>query len=93
LRTYRESDEGGILNLLGSDGESVTKNEWRHYRGVLLPNGLFVAQVAGSADLVATAGAVHNSNPGRYHFPFGGKLGYLIVERDHRRQESRFALP
>src|SRR5205085_8041316 len=31
-----------------------------------------------------TAGAVHNPNPGRYYFPFGGELGYLIVHPEHR---------
>jgi hypothetical protein len=57
----------------------------RHYRDMLLPNGLFVVERVGSEELVATAGAVHNPNPGRYYFPFGGELGYLIVARDHRK--------
>jgi hypothetical protein len=60
LRTYRESDECGLLNLLGSDGESVTQKEWSHYRDMLLPNGLFVVEEPGSSEVVATAGAVHN---------------------------------
>jgi len=86
LRTYREGDERGILNLLGSDGESLTNKEWHCYRDMLLPNGLFVVEAPGSAELVATAGAAHNPNPGRYYFPFGGELGYLTVDRDHRRR-------
>ena len=86
LRTYRESDECGLLNLLGSDGESVTQKEWSHYRDMLLPNGLFVIDAPGSSEVVATAGAVYNPNPGRYYFPFGGELGYVAVGRDHRRR-------
>jgi mycothiol synthase len=86
LRTYRESDERGFLDLIGCEGESMTEKEWHHYRDMLLPNGLFVVEVTGSEDLVATAGAVHNPNPGRYYFPFGGELGYLIVALAHRRR-------
>jgi mycothiol synthase len=86
LRTYRESDERGFLDLIGCEGESMTEKEWRHYRDMLLPNGLFVVEDTGSTDVVATAGAVHNPNPGRYYFPFGGELGYVVVHLDHRRQ-------
>jgi mycothiol synthase len=86
LRTYRECDEPSLLNLLGSDDESMTEKEWHQYRNMLLPNGLFLVEANHSSDLVGTAGAVHNPNPGRYYFPFGGELGYLMVARDHRKQ-------
>lgn len=86
LRTYRESDERRFLDLIGCEGESMTEKEWRHYRDMLLPNGLFIVEATGSADVVATAGAVHNPNPGRYYFPFGGEFGYIIVAPDHRRR-------
>ncbi len=33
---------------------------------------------------VGTAGAIHNPRGGRYYFPFGGALAYLIVHPDHR---------
>ena len=86
LRTYHERDEQGLLNLQGSDGEPMSETEWHLYRDMLLPNGLFLVEAVSSSELVATAGAVHNPNPGRYSFPFGGELGYLIVAREHRRR-------
>jgi mycothiol synthase len=84
LRTYCESDEQGLLNLQGSDGEPLTREQWHQYRDMVLPNGLFLVEGVRSSEFVATAGAVHNPNPGRHYFPSGGELGYLIVDRDHR---------
>ena len=84
LRTYRDSDERALLELLESDGEAMDQSAWHEYRDMLLPNGLFVIE-DNDGGLVATAGAVHNPNPGRYYFAFGGELGYLIVAHTHRR--------
>lgn len=85
LRTYREGDGQRFFELQESDGEPLSKQAWQQYRDKLLPQGLFVVEKVESARLVATAGAVHNPNPGRYYFPFGGELGYLIVAPDYRR--------
>lgn len=86
LRVYRESDEHELLQLLSADGDSMSESAWRTYRDVLLPKGLFLVDDVQTRRLVATAGAVHNPNPGRYYFPFGGELGYLIVAPEHRRR-------
>ena len=83
LRTYRDDDNQNLLELLGSDGETMDQSAWQQYRDMLLPNGLFLVQDRFNS-LVATAGAVHNPNPGRHYFPFGGELGYLIVAQTHR---------
>jgi len=83
LRTYRDDDTQNFLELITSDGESMNDAAWNWYRDNLLPDGLFVVE-SPIARLVATAGAVHNPNPGRYYFPFGGELGYLIVDQAHR---------
>ena len=83
LRTYRDGDDRPLLELLESDDESMDQGAWQEYRDMLLPNGLFVIEDS-EGYLVATAGAVHNPNPGRYYFPFGGELGYLIVAQAHR---------
>ena len=85
LRTYREGDDQQILELQASDGEPMSEHAWRKYLDALLPNGLFVIEHVASARLAATAGAVHNPNPGRYYFQFGGEVGYLIVAPEHRR--------
>ena len=34
--------------------------------------------------LVGTAGAIHNPRGGRYHFPFGGEVAYLVIAPPHR---------
>jgi mycothiol synthase len=86
IRNYHERDEQGLWNLLRSDGETITDLEWHHYRDMLLPNGLFLAESLTASELVATAGAVHNPNPGREYFSFGGELGYAIVAHEHRRR-------
>ena len=83
LRTYQTGDDENVVDLLMSDGESMSNQNWQQYRDSLLPNGVFVVEDR-SGRLVATAGAVHNPNPGRYYFPFDGELGYLIVS--HGRQ-------
>jgi mycothiol synthase len=86
LRTYGDGDERSVLQLLQSDSESISTHEWHRYRDMILPDGLFLVQCTSSGEFVATAGSVHNPNPGRYYFPFGGELGYLIVAPQHRRR-------
>ena len=85
LRVYRDSDDQQILDLLTSDGEPMSDTAWQDYRDMVLPDGLLLIEDLERARLVATAGAVHNPNPGRYRFPFGGELAYLIVRPEHRR--------
>lgn len=83
-RPYIEGDEITLRHLLESEGWGVTDQEWQDYKNRILPNGLFLISHADADVLVATAGAAHNPNPGRYYFPFGGELGYLIVHPEHR---------
>jgi mycothiol synthase len=84
VRPYQDGDEAAYRALLSTDGWSMTDPQWDDYRDRLLPNGLFLIVHAGRGALVATAGAIHNPNPGRYYFPFGGELGMLTVRPDHR---------
>jgi mycothiol synthase len=72
--------------LLAWEGWAMSDRQGQEYRDRLVPNGLFVIFHTGSNVLVASAGAVHNPNPGRYYFPFGGELGELIVHPEHRRR-------
>jgi mycothiol synthase len=74
------------MKLQSIDGEPMSEQEWCDYRDSLLPKGLFLIEHITSACVVATAGAVHNPRPGRYYFPFGGELGYLMVKPEHRRR-------
>jgi len=86
LRVYRSVDDAQLIELNRSDGESMTDAQWQDYLDRVLPNGLFVGEQVATGEIVATAGAMHNPNPGRYYLPFGGALGYLIVAREHRGQ-------
>ena len=86
LRVYRHTDDQQIIDLLESDDEPMSEKAWHAYLNMLLPNGLFLIEDVENAAIVATACAVHNPNPGRYYFPSGGELGYLIVAPKHRRQ-------
>jgi mycothiol synthase len=72
--------------FIGLEGWAMSDQEWKDYRDRLLPNGLVLVYHTASNSLVASAGALHNPNPGRYYFPFGGGLGYLLVHPDHRRR-------
>jgi mycothiol synthase len=84
VRTYTDGDESAFQALLASEDWAMSDRQWQEYRDRLLPNGLFLIVHTGSNTLVASAGAVHNPNPGRYYFPFGGELGDLIVHPGHR---------
>lgn len=86
VRVYRDGDDSQLIELNRSDGESMSVGQWRDYLDQVLPEGLFVGEQVATGEIVATAGAVHNAKAGRYYFPFGGELGYLIVAREHRRR-------
>lgn len=85
-RSYVDGDDVALHRLLESEGWNLTEKEWQDYKDRILPNGLFLIFHTDTNGLVATAGAVHNPNPGRYYFPFGGELGYLLVHPEHRRK-------
>ena len=84
LRTYLEGDDSDVIDLISIDGDILTDERWKEYKDRRLPEGLFLIYQTETGRLVATAGAIHNPNPGRYYFPFGGELGYLIVHPEHR---------
>jgi mycothiol synthase len=83
-RPYVDGDDDALRQLIGSEGWGMSDEEWQDYKDRILPHGLFLIQRADTGSLAATAGAVHNPNPGRYYFLFGGELGYLLVHPEHR---------
>jgi mycothiol synthase len=84
LRTYAVGDEAAYRQLLAVEHWSLTEVQWEDYMDRLLPNGLFLLFHGASQTLVTTAGAVHNPRAGRYYFPFGGELAYLVVHPAYR---------
>jgi mycothiol synthase len=83
-RSYAEDDDVALRRLFEAEGWRLDEKEWQAYRDTILPGGMFLIFHAETGTAAATAGAVHNPRPGRYYFPFGGELGYLIVHPEHR---------
>jgi mycothiol synthase len=84
LHTYKEGDKQLLSSFFAQEGWNVDDAEWRDYIDRVLPNGLFILSHTASNQAVGTAGAIHNPRGGRYYFPFGGALAYLVVHPDHR---------
>ena len=83
-RPSATGDDAALRRLLKQESWVAADEDWRDYKDRVLPKGLFLILHADTNVLAATAGAVHNPNPGRYYFPFGGELGDLIVHPEHR---------
>lgn len=86
LRPYAPDMDDALRALLAIDVPPLTPDRWQEYRDKLLPPGPLLVQEEAGGRLVATAAALHNPNPGRYYFPFGGELGYLSVDPAHQGQ-------
>jgi mycothiol synthase len=84
LGAYKEDDKQPLSALFAAEGWNVDDAEWRDYLDRVLPNGLFILSHTASNQIVGTAGAIHNPRGGRYYFPFGGALAYLVVHPEHR---------
>jgi mycothiol synthase len=83
-RPYAAGDDDELRRLLEGESWVASDEEWQDYKDRILPAGLFLILRAETNALAATAGAVHNPNPGRYYFPFGGELGNVFVHPAHR---------
>jgi mycothiol synthase len=84
LGAYKDGDTQALSALFAQEGWNVDDAEWRDYMERVLPNGLFILSHTASNQVVGTAGAIHNPRGGRYYFPFGGALAYLVVHPEHR---------
>jgi GNAT superfamily N-acetyltransferase len=58
--------------------------QWHSFVERILPDGLFAARLSGSDEVVGTVSAVDNARGGRFYFPGGGQIGYLVVAAGHR---------
>lgn len=63
---------------------ALTTAQWDAFAERILPDGLFAVRVASTQEPVGVISAVHNPRGGRFYFPGGGELGYLVVEPAHR---------
>jgi mycothiol synthase len=62
----------------------LTEQVWQKLVDHVLPSGAFLIVDVEARKSVATAVAVHNPRASRYYFPFGGELGYVFVDPNHR---------
>jgi ribosomal protein S18 acetylase RimI-like enzyme len=72
-----------IRPLIEEDG-ALTNAQWTSFVDRVLPGGLFVARVSDRPEPVGTVAAIHEPRGGRFYFPGGGQIGYLIVTPAHR---------
>lgn len=83
-RPYAADNDAVLRRLLEAEEWIKADEAWQDYKDRILPDGLFLIIHAETGSLAATAGAVHNPNPSRFYFPFGGELGNLVVHPGHR---------
>jgi mycothiol synthase len=82
LRTWRDGDAAAYIALMNRAGfEGWSEEQLKQELAMCLPRGLFFVVHAASGTLVATACANHR--PSSRH-PFGGELGWVASDPDHR---------
>jgi ribosomal protein S18 acetylase RimI-like enzyme len=63
---------------------ALTDAQWEHFAERVLPDGLFLARERRTGGWIGTVSAIHNPRGGRFYFPGGGEIGYLVVDSAHR---------
>jgi mycothiol synthase len=82
-RPCSQQDLGAVRALIDSDAP-INDRTWECFVDRIVPSGAFLIFHSESAQPVATASALHNPRATRHYFPFGGEVGYVIVEPRHR---------
>jgi mycothiol synthase len=83
LHPCLESDLKAVRTLINADGV-LPDAAWEAFRDRIVPGGAFLVTHQESGQPVATASAAHNPRATRYYFPFGGEIGYVVVDPLHR---------
>ncbi|MBD3919855.1 GNAT family N-acetyltransferase [Paenibacillus sp. PR3] len=86
LRNYIDSDKDAYLKLLESEGWRLNEEHFKDFYDRVLPNGLFILEDTRDGSIVSTAAALHNPNCSHHYFPFGGDIGFVITQPEHRGQ-------
>ena len=76
--------EHDVLRPVVELGGALTDTQWDEFTDRILPNGLFAARAAATREPIGVIAAIHNPRGGRFFFPGGGELGYLMVDEAHR---------
>jgi mycothiol synthase len=83
VRKCLRPDLGSVRTLIDSDGP-ISDKAWESFLDRIVPGGAFLIVHAESGKAVATASSIHNPRATRYYFPFGGEIGYVSVDPQHR---------
>jgi mycothiol synthase len=83
VRPCSEPELGALRGVIDAD-LPMTDRAWDDFRDRIIPGGAFLGLHVASGKPVATASAVHNPRATRFHFPFGGEVGYVTVDSAHR---------
>jgi mycothiol synthase len=82
LRTYRDGDDEGYVNVMRSAGfDGWSPKSLANVLAKSVPNGISFVIHNASGKIVATACSLHNPNA---RHPFGGEMGWVAVDPEHR---------
>jgi GNAT superfamily N-acetyltransferase len=83
LAAVHSTNIDAMRTVIELDG-ALSDHQWSAFADRVLPDGLFAVSVTETAQAVGTVAAVHEPHGGRFHFPGGGQIGYLVVNPVHR---------
>ena len=83
-RTYREEDNSDYKRMLEEEGWKLSNKDLNEFFSRILPDGLYFLVDQKTEDIVASAVALHNPQSSDYTFPFGGDIGFVFTNPNHR---------
>ncbi|MFD1674582.1 GNAT family N-acetyltransferase [Alicyclobacillus fodiniaquatilis] len=92
FRKYEEGDKDKLSMLLASEGWANDEPSINDFLDHVIPEGLFFVIYEPTGEFIGTASAVHHPESPHWHFPFGGEIGYVIVQRHHRGKGIGYAV-
>jgi ribosomal protein S18 acetylase RimI-like enzyme len=91
LTAVRSANIDSMRTVVELDG-ALGDQQWTAFSDRVLPDGLFAVSVTETGQAVGAVAAVHEPRGGRFHFPGGGQIGYLVVSPPHRGRRLGLAL-
>jgi mycothiol synthase len=84
LRHYVDTDKVEYLRLIDSEGWKLNEEQFKTFYNLIIPKGFFIIEDVDSGNIVSTAVALHNPDCSHYYFPFGGDIGFVVTQPEHR---------
>jgi mycothiol synthase len=72
--------------MLESEGWKLNEQQFENFYHQILPDGLFLVTEKETNEIEATAVSLHNPKSSYYAFPFGGDIGFVVTNPNHRRK-------